>query len=357
MKNIYLQLLEHLSDSSFLVLATVTRTHGSTPQKPGSSALFDKSGLIAGTVGGGVVEGRVQKLAFEAISSKKSGHFLFNLANSISKKEEAICGGEISVLIDANLQNCNSVIEALGQSIRDRLPGVLITMVTNFSEDTVLINRYWMNNSGKSSMPEEFLERIGPVVKEMISGGDPNDYREMELSIPEEEPVSLFFLEPVFPPEHLIIAGAGHIGKALAHLASILSFEVTVIDDRPEYANSVNLPDADHIIVNDIGESLKELKKGNDTYVVIVTRGHKDDAAALKPCLGSELAYTGMIGSVNKISSMRVSFIENGWATAEQWDTVFTPVGLDIKSRTVEEIAISIAAQLILIRNSKVKKT
>ena len=60
---------------------------------------------------------------------------------------------------------------------------------------------------------------------------------------------------------------------------------------------------------------------------------------------------------MNKISSMRVSFIENGWATAEQWDTVFTPVGLDIKSRTVEEIAISIAAQLILIRNSKVKKT
>lgn len=355
MKNIYLQLLEHQSDSSSLVLATVTRAQGSTPQKPGSSALFDKNGLIAGTVGGGVVEGRVLKLAFEALSSKKSGHYLFNLANSISKKEEAICGGQISVLIDANLQNFNSVIKGLGQSLKNRLPGVLITMVTNFSDDTVLINRYWMTGSDKPSMPVEFLEKIEPVVAEMIKNGDPADYREMELSIPDEEPVSSFFLEPVFPSDHLIIAGAGHIGKSLAHLASLLSFEVTVIDDRREYANSANLPDADHIIVNDIGEALKKLKKGNDTYVVIVTRGHKDDAEALKPCIGSDLAYTGMIGSLNKIASMRVNFIENGWATAEQWDTVFTPIGIDIRSRTVEEIAVSIAAQLVLIRNSKVK--
>jgi xanthine dehydrogenase accessory factor len=175
----------------------------------------------------------------------------------------------------------------------------------------------------------------------------------MILSIPDEEPSSLFFLEPVFPQEHLVIAGAGHIGRTLVHLADLLDFEVTVIDDRPEYANSVNIPEADHIIVNDIGESLKKLNKNNDTYVVIVTRGHKDDAAALRPCIGSDLAYTGMIGSVNKIASMRVNFIENGWATSKQWDTVHTPVGLDIKSRTVEEIAISIAAQLVLVRNSK----
>jgi xanthine dehydrogenase accessory factor len=86
---------------------------------------------------------------------------------------------------------------------------------------------------------------------------------------------------------------------------------------------------------------------------VIVTRGHKDDAEALKPCIGSDLAYTGMIGSKNKIASMRDNFIENGWATLKQWETVYTPIGLDIGSRTVEEIAISIAAQLVLVRNSK----
>jgi xanthine dehydrogenase accessory factor len=355
MKNIYLQLLDRKSDNNSLVLATVTGANGSTPQKPGSSAIFDKNGLVSGTIGGGVVEGRVQKLAIDAIATKKSGHFRFNLSNDISNKEEAICGGRISVLIDANLQNYTSVFEELVGSVESSIPGVLITMVTGFSEDSVLINRYWMSKTVTPPIPLEFLSYIEPVVTEMITKGDPSDFREMELSIPEAEPPSLFFLEPVFPKPKLVIAGAGHIGKCLAHLGEMLGFEVTIIDDRPEYANSVNIPEARHIIVNDIGESLKGLKKNKDTYVVIVTRGHKDDSAALKPCIGSDLAYTGMIGSVNKVASMRVDFIKNGWATAEQWDTVYTPVGIDIKSRTVEEIAISIAAQLVLIRNSKVK--
>jgi xanthine dehydrogenase accessory factor len=355
MKNVYLQLLEHQSDNISLALATVTGTHGSTPQKPGSSAIFDKNGLVSGTIGGGVVEGRVQKLAIDAISSKKSGHFRFNLANDISKKEEAICGGMISVLIDANLQNYSSVFDELGSSVKRRIPGVLITMVTGFSEDSVLINRYWMSKTVRPTIPAEFLSKIEPVVHEMITKGDPSDYREIELSIPEMEPSSLFFLEPVFPKPKLVIAGAGHIGRCLAHLGDLLDFEVTIIDDRPEYANSVSIPEAHNIIVNDIGKSLQGLKMNKDTYVVIVTRGHKDDAEALKQCIGSDLAYAGMIGSANKIASMRVDFIKNGWATADQWDNVYTPVGLDIKSRTVEEIAVSIAAQLVLIRNSKVK--
>jgi xanthine dehydrogenase accessory factor len=353
MKNIYLQFLDHQSDKSPLVLATVTRTLGSTPQKPGSSALFSKKGLIYGTVGGGVVEGRLQKLASEALLSKKSGHFQFNLANDISKKEEAICGGQISILLDANLKNHLSVFEQLRSSLENGVPGVLITMVTRFTENTVLINRYWISNTFKPAIPEVFLEKIEPVVNTMLSEGNPSDYREMELTIPDEEPSSLFFLEAVYPPSKLIIAGAGHIGKTLGHLADMLDFEVTVIDDRPEYANIENIPEASHIIVKDIGEEMKYLRKSNDTYVVIVTRGHKDDASALKPCIGSELAYIGMIGSSNKIAAMRAEFLGKGWATVKQWETVHSPIGLDIKSKTVEEIAISIAAQLVLVRNSK----
>ena len=353
MKNIYLQLLDHKEAISELALATVTGTIGSTPQKPGSSALFDKKGLLAGTIGGGVVERRVEMLALAAILSKKSGHFRFNLANDISNKEEAICGGQINVLIDANLNNYLNVFQQLGDSIRSRAPGVLITMVTRFSEETVLINRYWMSKTSKPAIPDEFMERIEPEVDNILSKADPYNYRELELAIPDKEPSSLFFLEPVFPPAHLVIAGAGHIGRALAHLAGRLDFEVTVIDDRAEFANSENIPEADHILVNDIGEEIKKLQKNADTYLVIVTRGHKDDASALKPCIGSPLAYLGMIGSKNKIASMRNDFIDNGWATAKQWDTIHTPVGIEIKSRTVEEIAISIAAQLILVRNTK----
>ena len=353
MKNIYLQILDQQYNNSPLVLATVTRTHGSTPQKPGSSALFCRNGLISGTVGGGIVEGKVHKIAMDAVLSNESGHFHFNLANDISDKEEAICGGQISVLVDANLNNSIPVFEKVKQSMAERIPGVLITMVTGVTEKIVHINRYWMSETSKPLLPARFIGRIEPVVKSLLSAANPSDYRELELSITGEEPSSLFFLEPIFSPAQLVIAGAGHIGKALAHLGSMLDFEVTVIDDRPEYANSENIPDADHIIVKDIGEAMQELNMGDDTYVVIVTRGHKDDAAALKPCIGSDLAYTGMIGSKNKIATMRMNFIENGWATAKQWDKIHAPVGLEIKSKTVEEIAVSIAAQLVLVRNSE----
>ncbi len=353
MKNIYLQILENQSGNSPLVLATVTSAEGSTPQKPGSSALFSEEGLIAGTVGGGIVEGSVQKLVSESIISKKSYHIDFNLANNITDVDQAICGGQIRILIDSNLLNYYSVFEKVKRSLSKRIPGVLITMVTNFTEDNVLINRYWMDSHNKPEIPVEFMEKIEPEVNSIITKADPSDYRELKLSLTGEKPASIFYLEPVLPLPRLIIAGAGHIGRSLSHLGIMLGFEVTVIDDRPEYANSYNLPDASHIIVGNIGEAMLSIEKSDDTYVVIVTRGHKDDAAALKPCIGAGLAYTGMIGSRKKIAEMRKQFIDNGWATDSQWNTIYAPVGIEIKSQTVEEIAVSIAAQLVMVKNSR----
>jgi xanthine dehydrogenase accessory factor len=353
MKNIYLQIPDLQSADSALVLATVTRTRGSTPQKPGSSALFGPNGLISGTVGGGVVEGRVGKLATDAIESGNSDFHHFTLANDISESDEAICGGEISVLTDARLADSLEVFEQIKHSLAKRVPGVIVTRVTANTETKVMINRFWISDLDKPSIPAELLSKIDPEVRKLISAKNPSGFSELEIGNPGEVQSSLYFLQPLFPPDQLIIAGAGHIGKALAHLGALLDFEVTVIDDRKEFANSINIPDADYIIVKDIGEAMKELDKKENTYVVIVTRGHKDDAAALKPCLGKGLAYTGMIGSRSKISAMRIRFIEQGWATYAQWDQVHAPVGIAIKSQTVEEIAVSIAAELVLVRNSK----
>jgi len=352
-ENIYLKVLNQKSDNFPLVLATVTGTEGSTPQKSGSSALFGKPGLITGTLGGGVVEGKVQKIANTALKSKQSGLYTFNLSNDISKTEEAICGGQISILVDANINNSIPVFRQLKSSFDARIPGVLITMVTRFDEKTVLINRYWMSSISIPEIPVAFLEKIQPVVAEMLSKQLQGDYRSIEISEEGEEPSSVFYLEAVFPLPQLIIAGAGHIGKALTHLGALVGFEVTVIDDREEYANYINIPDASHIVVNDIGEAMKLVGKGDDRYVVIVTRGHKDDAAALKICIGSDLAYTGMIGSKKKIAAMRNDFLDKGWATPEQWDRIYAPVGIDIKSQSVEEIAVSIVAQLVLVRNGR----
>ena len=133
----------------------------------------------------------------------------------------------------------------------------------------------------------------------------------------------------------------------------MLDFEITVIDDRPEFANPENIPFANHIVVDDIGKAISRIDKSRDTFIVIVTRGHKDDGDALRACIDSDAAYIGMIGSKSKVALKRMEFIEKGWATPEQWDKIHAPVGVDIRSKTVEEIAVSIAAQLIQVKNNK----
>jgi xanthine dehydrogenase accessory factor len=353
MKSIYLQIPFNTPDVSNMVLATVTRTEGSTPQKPGSSALFNRSRLIAGTIGGGVLEGRVQQIAKESLLLKKPVHYTFRLDNSISDGEDALCGGKISILIDPGLSGHISAFEALRKSCEARTPGVLITLVTKRESDKVLINRYWTTDHDRDLIPPELKPVVIPEISSLVSGSDSYDFKELKLPDQGDEPSRLLFLEPVIPPPRLIIAGAGHIGKALSQIAGMLDFEITVIDDRSEFANSENIPHANLIITGDIGNAISQIEKGNDTYIVIVTRGHRDDGNALKACIGSGAAYIGMIGSKNKIALMHKEFISNGWATQSQWDKIFAPIGLDIKSKTVEEIAVSIAAQLVKVKNDK----
>ena len=355
MKNIYSQFLKLYTDHPCLVLSTVTACAGSTPQKPGSSALFGKYGLVSGTVGGGIVEAKVQGISQNSIASQSSVYSEFTLNRDAANGEDAICGGQISILIDADPLNHLLIFEEMARSIQDRIPGVLITVITVMTDSNVSISRCWMTEKNKPSVNSHFLKGIEEEVDRILSKNDPHDFREMELLLPGDKSASTILLEPIFPPLSLVIAGAGHIGKALAHICHLLEFEVVIIDDRPEYANSQNIPDADTIIVNDIGTAVKSLKKHDDTYFVIVTRGHKDDAEALKACIGSGSGYIGMIGSRNKIATMRREFVENGWATEAQFDFVHAPVGLDIKSKTVQEIAVSIAAELIQVRNRGTK--
>jgi hypothetical protein len=178
MKNIYLEILELQSSHSPLVLATVVRTQGSTPQKPGCSALFNEMGLVTGTVGGGIVEGKVQNLAAELIVSEHSGLYHFNLGNDISNLEEAICGGQIDVLIDLNISNFTPVFEQLNQSLKNNNPGVLITEVTGSNKTTVMINRYWISEISKPSIPADLLTIIEPEFTKLILEKNPSGFCE-----------------------------------------------------------------------------------------------------------------------------------------------------------------------------------
>jgi xanthine dehydrogenase accessory factor len=348
MRNIYRFLLDRLPTAGPLVLTTIVSTEGSTPQKPGSSALFGPSGLLAGTIGGGVLEGKVGDLAREAMEKGESGLHRFEFGNDISEKEEAICGGRAMVLVDTSAVDHAGVYREMERSSDEGIPGVLITRVTRDARKDFSIRRYWVTGAHFGSLPKEYAVDLEPHILEMMTGQNPPAYKEVGIH---QETDAVFYLEAVFPMPRLIIAGAGHIGKALSHLGRLLDFCVTVIDDRPEYANPVLLPDADKIVVDDPGRALAAITDPASAYIVIVTRGHKDDAAALKACIHSGAKYIGMIGSSRKIALVRREFLDKGWASAELWESVHAPIGLPIPSKSVQEIAVSIAAQLIDVRN------
>ena len=350
MKQIHRQLLEYLRSGNPVVLATVIRTAGSTPQIPGSSALFGENGLIAGTVGGGSLEGEVQQIASHNMITGISDKYYFSL-DTDQGEDGAICGGEAEVLIDANPGAHLEAFEAMEQSLEVKSGGYILTVLAKNPANRRLINRFWLPLNGTAKSPSGIDPELWRIVSDHLPSLRGTGFREIDLK---DESVSgryIALIEEFKPFPHLIIAGAGHVGKALTHLARFLDFEITIIDDRKEFACREQIPDADHFIVADIGSSMQEMELGPDTFVVIVTRGHHYDAEALKPCIGSKAAYVGMIGSHRKVAFLRQKFLDQGWATADQWSKVHTPIGIPIGSKTVEEIAISIAAELISVRS------
>jgi len=166
----------------------------------------------------------------------------------------------------------------------------------------------------------------------------------------------------VIPKPLLLIAGGGHVSQALAIHADLVGFDVTVVDDRPEFTDPSLFPEGTTTRCGDIPKQITALateEQGQDalataagTYIVIVTRGHKLDAATLEACIHVPVAYIGMIGSRRKVSLLRENFIQSGLATGEEFDRIFAPVGLDIGAVTVPEIAASITAELIAVRRT-----
>ena len=355
MNSIYHQILEQVRSGSGIVLATIIRTSGSTPQIPGSSALFGENGLLAGTVGGGILEGEVQHISSSVLITGVSDHYFFNL-DTDQGDEGAICGGNAVVLIDANPGKHLKALEEMEQSLKNREAGLLLTTISRETDNGRSIDRYWITEGSTEVLPSEFDEKMRDHVSVHFTTPSDMGFSELELTPSVHSHYEMVFVETIKPLPHLVIAGAGHVGKAVAHLGSLLDFEITVIDDRPEYANPENVPDANHLIVKEIGSAMMELQSGPDTYIVIVTRGHNHDTEALKPCIGSNAAYIGMIGSSHKVGIMKNRFLAKGWTSPEQWSQIHTPIGLSIGSKSVQEIAVSIAAQLVSVRHQKNKK-
>ncbi|MDA8242275.1 MAG: XdhC/CoxI family protein [Nitrospiraceae bacterium] len=163
----------------------------------------------------------------------------------------------------------------------------------------------------------------------------------------------LVYIEPVIPEPRLIILGAGHVGRALAGAATFAGFRTTVADDREEYANRENIPDADEIVVHGFGDMFARIFVDESAYIVIATRGHNHDLDALKAALGTKAKYIGLLGSRRKRALLFKTLREAGFLEVDI-ERIVTPVGLAIGSVTPEEIAISIMAQIIQKRRESI---
>ena len=156
-------------------------------------------------------------------------------------------------------------------------------------------------------------------------------------------------LEVVEARPVLLVVGAGHVGQAVARLGGFAGFSVVVLDDRPEFASRERLPEADRVLCGDIVESLRAFPIDAGTYVVVVSRGHRQDELALREVVTSEAAYVGMIGSRRRAGAVLQHLLDEGFSQ-EALKRVRTPIGLNIGAETPEEIAVSIIAEIIQAR-------
>jgi xanthine dehydrogenase accessory factor len=291
-------LIEETGAGRRCVLCAVVRTIGSAPQEPGAALLVCEDRSTVGTLGGGCVEAEVVRRAHQEVLSRKTGvQMHFTLNSDWGWDDGLICGGQMDI-----------AAMALGHEA-DLVP---------------YIDALAAHSQGHAASFPLRVEQDGGQV---------------EYRIHLEEP----------PP--LLIAGAGHVGQALARLAVDIGFAVTVIDDRPEYASTARLGPGVQVVVEDIAATLKQWPIDPRHYIVIVTRGHKHDETALESVIHSSARYIGLIGSRRKKKLIWDDLLAAG-VPQEKLDRVHSPIGLNIEAVTVPEIAVSIAAELIQIRRA-----
>jgi xanthine dehydrogenase accessory factor len=159
------------------------------------------------------------------------------------------------------------------------------------------------------------------------------------------------FVEAVIPPPHAFIFGAGHISKSLSKVAALAGFATTIIDNRDTFANRARFPEADEIFAEEYEEVCAKLPINETSYVVIVTRGHRDDMRVLRWAVGTQARYIAMIGSKRKVINV-LKELEADGIPRERMERIHAPMGLEIGAISPEEIAISVVAEMIAVRRN-----
>lgn len=301
-------------------------------------------GSQAGTLGGGCVEAEVKRRALTVLDGGQAEIATFQLDSDYGWDDGLICGGRMQVLIEplgnglapdyfrqlaTALEQGQGVTEAIvfdAQASGLRVPASYLF----HGEGELLTTRHAAESNRAPPLVAEHLRPLSTRPRAYVSRG-------------------IAYL-PTQPRCRLLIVGAGHVGQAVAQLAADLDFEVWVVDDRADYASEARFPRAERRISGSIEELLPALEITPDTYCLIVTRGHNHDERALYHLIERGARYVGLIGSRRKIKMIFDDLLSEG-ISRTALEQVHAPLGIDIGSQTVPEIAVSICAELVSHRN------
>ena len=347
MREIYQKIPELIESAQVGAYCTVVETKGSTPQKPGSKLLILPDLRNIGTLGGGCVEAEARRQAIGLMQDGMPRLLEFQLDSDYGWDDGLICGGQMKIFIDLPKTSAEAeMFERLQGLNAAKVPLVCATVVASEKRDVAVGMKMIFANTG------EHIGTLGdPALEAAVEKETPNVLTRNTAGLFRETGTASIFLEPLQPRPTLLIAGAGHVGQALCHSGNWLDFDIAIVDDRADFASAERLPEADEIIIGDIATELRKYPITPLTYVVIVTRGHQHDESALHSVVESDARYIGLIGSRRKIKLIFDDLMEAG-ISQERLQRVYAPIGLDIHSKTVPEIAVSIASQLIQIRNA-----
>ncbi|HEY8806153.1 MAG TPA: XdhC family protein [Candidatus Limnocylindria bacterium] len=348
MRELYARMAELGREGRPFAVATVVRTVGSTPQVVGAKMLIDDLGRTYGTLGGGCVEGDAYAEAKRIVTEGGSSLREYELTEELAWDTGLVCGGTMWIHIEPGEG-------ALTVGGRDLLADVLaasstgtpIGLATLLRKEGRLVipaGRLYVEQSGASggSLGDAALDaRARVIAAEALKAGTAR-------TAPLDDGSELL-VEPIVAKPHLVVVGAGHVGLALAKLAHGLDYDVTVIDDRPEFASQERFPEGVEVVRADMVEALGSLTIGWNAFIVVATRGHKLDAQCVRAAIGTQARYVGLLGSKRKTILIERMLREEG-LPEERIRSVHAPVGLDLGGRTPAEIALSVLAELSMER-------
>lgn len=341
MKNIYEELEELVTGGETVATATVVHTEGSTPRQVGAKMIVRPSGETIGSVGGGLVEARARRGAMRAIRAGDRRAMEVELLGDFDSDTDMVCGGLMNIFIDLWNQEEVEFVEAVNRGFEEsKKVAIATTLSTDQGRPRMLV---LADGRTVGSLGDETTDAW--VTSEAVGALSQGTSR----TVDEPETGRELFIEVHLAPPTLLIVGAGHIAVPLVRLATMLGFRVVVLDDRPAFANRERFPEADEVMAGDFGETLGSYPLDERTYVAIMTRGHSHDVECLLQVIEAPVAYIGMVGSRRRVRGV-FEVVKRAGHSEESLARVHAPIGLDIGAQAPEEIALSIAAQIVQAR-------